>query len=582
MEKIEGLSIGLGLDTLKLDSGLTDLKGKLKLVNSEMKANLSAFDRADKSLEKYETRLHGLNKKLEVQKAITDKAKTSYEKMVKDHGLGSKEADDAAKSYNNEAAALNNLERYVGSVRDELKKLTDEQRFAESSWGRMSKRLDETGTRLTSIGDNLLGVGKSISLGVTVPLSVLGSLAIKSASDFQKSQGKMQASLGLTADEAKKMNGAAKNIWETGFGENMEEASQGIIDVKKNLQTITGKELEAVTRQAFILRDTFGYDIPESTRAAKSLIDNFGVDAAKAMDYITVASQKGGDYSEELLDTISEYSVQFKTAGMDIGGMFNILIQGAQNGAWNLDKVGDAVKEFSVRAVDGSKTTAAGFSTIGLNADEMGKKFAEGGDSAEKAFMATVAALSSVEDPLEQQQAGVALFGTQWEDVQKNVIGALNPTVDMLGNVEGATKKAGEALQDNFSDRAIKELRNLGASLMPLGNILLDKIQPGLEGASEHIKEFTEWMESLSPAGKNAVITIGAIALAAGPVAIGLGAVVNGVSAVTGALGKGIGTLGRYQGSLTLTRSSTHLTNLSIEECSSWEDPFFGSGVISV
>ncbi|MFE4810613.1 hypothetical protein ACFQ9Y_05545 [Peribacillus simplex] len=69
MEKIEGLSIGLGLDTLKLDSRLTDLKSKLNLVNSSMKANLSAFDRSDKSIGKYETRLQGLNDKLAVQKA---------------------------------------------------------------------------------------------------------------------------------------------------------------------------------------------------------------------------------------------------------------------------------------------------------------------------------------------------------------------------------------------------------------------------------------------------------------------------------------------------------------------------------
>lgn len=121
MEKIEGLSIGLDLDSTGLNRGLTGVKDKLRAVNSELKANLSAFNRGDRSIGKYETRLAGLNRKLEVQKEVTKQAKAEYEKMVREHGEGSKEADKAAKSYNYEVAALNNLGRHVGDVREELK-----------------------------------------------------------------------------------------------------------------------------------------------------------------------------------------------------------------------------------------------------------------------------------------------------------------------------------------------------------------------------------------------------------------------------------------------------------------------------
>ena len=56
-ERIEGLSIGLDLDSVQVESGLKDLNKKLALVNSEMKANLSAFDKGDASLKKYQTQL---------------------------------------------------------------------------------------------------------------------------------------------------------------------------------------------------------------------------------------------------------------------------------------------------------------------------------------------------------------------------------------------------------------------------------------------------------------------------------------------------------------------------------------------
>lgn len=109
MEKIEGLSIGLDLDSTALNRGLTGVKDKLRTVNSEMKANMSAFDRGDRSIGKYETRLSGLNRKLEVQKEVTKQAKAEYEKMDRENGEGSKEADKAAKSYNNEVAASKQL-----------------------------------------------------------------------------------------------------------------------------------------------------------------------------------------------------------------------------------------------------------------------------------------------------------------------------------------------------------------------------------------------------------------------------------------------------------------------------------------
>lgn len=64
-----------------------------------------------------------------------------------------------------------------------------------------------------------------------------------------------------------------------------------------------------------------------------------------------------------------------------------------------MDKVGDAIKEMSIRVIDGSATTQQGFELIGLNADEMSAKFAAGGESAKEAFQQTVDALASVDDP---------------------------------------------------------------------------------------------------------------------------------------------------------------------------------------
>ncbi|WP_054859137.1 hypothetical protein [Gracilibacillus sp. JCM 18860] len=167
-ERIEGLSIELDLETMKVNSGLKDLKSQLTVVNSEMKANMSAFDRSDKSIEKYETRLQGLNKKLELQKSIVESARKTYDKMVKEHGgEGSKEAQKAAKEYNNQSASLQNLQRYIGRVEDDLAQLREEQRIANSNWTKMGNQLDKAGNKMKAFGDKVSSVGNAMSTTVT-------------------------------------------------------------------------------------------------------------------------------------------------------------------------------------------------------------------------------------------------------------------------------------------------------------------------------------------------------------------------------------------------------------------------------
>ena len=101
--------------------------------------------------------------------------------------------------------------------------------------------------------------------------------------------------------------------------------------------------------------------------------------------------------------------------------------------------MGDAVKEFNIRCKDGSDSTAEGFAMIGMNADDMAQRFAAGGDTAQEAFFQTVQALDSIADPVAKNQAAIDLFGTQFEDLQANLL-------PMLANMEDASGVAYDAL----------------------------------------------------------------------------------------------------------------------------------------
>lgn len=266
------------------------------------------------------------------------------------------------------------------------------------------------------------------------------------------------------------------------------------------------------------------------------MMKNFSIDGQTAMDLITVGFQKGGDYSGELLDTLREYSPQFATMGMSADQMMGILIAGAQAGAWNLDKVGDAVKEFNIRAQDGSTLTAEGFAAIGLNANQMAQAISAGGEKGQQAFAATIAGLAAMKDPVQQNTAGVALFGTQWEDVRSKVIVAMADGVKGIGDFKGASEAAARSAYENNPGRELtKAMRELSdafkPALEPLANIIKETVVPA-------IKEMADWFKNLSPEGQKAALAIAGIAAAIGPALIVIGSMASGFSSVVGMVTK--------------------------------------------
>lgn len=323
------------------------------------------------------------------------------------------------------------------------------------------------------------------AIGAGAAVAGVGVLAVGTANDIKGAMNTFISETGKSREEAERYQGVMEDIYNNNYGESFEDIAGAMSQVTKQLGDMDDASLQNVTESAFALRDTFGYDIPESTRAAKAMMDNFGISGEEAMNMIAAGAQNGLDYSGELLDSISEYSVQFEKMGLDADDMFNIFEKGAESGAFNLDKVGDAVKEMSIRVIDGSDTTAEGFALLGLNADEMAAKFAAGGDSAKEAFNQTLDALAAMEDPIAQNTAGVDLMGTMWEDLGPEAVSA-------LADIQEEAYATGEEL-NGIKDIKYDDLSNqfeglkrsvetaiipIGEALIPLLTTLMDSILP--------------------------------------------------------------------------------------------------------
>ena len=340
-------------------------------------------------------------------------------------------------------------------------------------------------------------IGKALSAGFKVGVAAAGAFTtalVKIGTEYQAATGQISAATGATGAELESLQGVMENVYGNNYGDSMADVADAVATVSQQMKGLSDGELQSVTEGAFALRDVFRYDVAESVRAANALVNNFGISGDDAMNLIAAGAQNGLDFSGELLDTISEYSVQFAKVGIDANQMFQIMQAGADSGAWNLDKVGDAIKEMSIRVVDGSDTTAAGFQAIGMDADIMAQKFAAGGETAQQAFQETIQALAGMEDPVQQNIAGVNLFGTMWEDLGPEVVAQLASITDEAYAAGDELQKMQEVKYDNLGD-ALKGLgRQLEVELLPLANeltsFLTDILQEvNFDGLAEGIAE---------------------------------------------------------------------------------------------
>lgn len=359
----------------------------------------------------------------------------------------------------------------------------------------LKRSVDQANKQLGLVDKKTLATAAKFAALASAAGAAAGGIAaafIKSGNDYIRTMNGISAQTGVTGDELKEFGDIAREVYNSGKGENFQEVADALVNVRQ-ASGLAGEELKAAANAAMLLKDTFGMETAETTRAATALMKNFGITAEEAYGIIAVGAQNGANKNGDLLDTLNEYSVHYKALGLDADQFVQSLIAGAEAGSFSVDKIGDAVKEFSIRAKDGSKTTAEGFAEIGLNADTMAAAFAAGGDAAQAAFFQTIKALKDMKDPVAQNAAGVALFGTMWEDLEKGVL-------DTMSSMSGASIDAADALRQMESVK----YNDIGYAITQISRTMSDALIPAAEKAGQtvykHMPAIRANIERITPA----------------------------------------------------------------------------------
>ncbi|WP_344248189.1 phage tail tape measure protein, partial [Actinocorallia libanotica] len=281
------------------------------------------------------------------------------------------------------------------------------------------------------------------------------------------------AQLGAGPAKAAELSKVAAKTFEAGWGDSFDTVNLAIKGVVQNIGDVSKSAggMQGVTQKVLALSQTFDQDLGGTTAAVGQLLKTgLARNADEALDILTKGFQSGANKADDLLDTFTEYGTQFRKFGLDGATATGLLSQGLKAGARDADTVADALKEFSIRAVDGSKTSVAGYEALGLSANKMAAQIAKGGPAAKQGLDTVLDRLRAVKDPLKQSQIAVQLFGTKAEDLGQALF-KLDPSsaVKALGNVSGAADKMAKTLHDNPAAALEKFKRTATAKLAEVG-----------------------------------------------------------------------------------------------------------------
>ncbi|MBG9838354.1 phage tail tape measure protein, TP901 family, core region, partial [Bacillus tropicus] len=399
-----GTLLDLQENSKKLEAEQKKLTSSFKLQNAELGANASEADKLELA-----------QKQLRQQMEMTDRVVHNLEQQL----------SAAKRVYGENSAEVQQLETKLNQAKTTLKQFENSLQSVGRSGDQAADGMVQLGKKLDL--HNMMEATQMLQ-GMSQQLIELGKAVVGVAIDFDRSQRKIQASLGLTQKGAENLGNISKEVWKKGFGENLEEVDNALIKVYQNMRDVPYEELQGASEDVLTLAKVYDVDLNEATRGAGQVMTQFKISSKETFDLIAYGMQKGLNFSDEFLDNLAEYSPIWAEMKFSAQDMFGMLIAGTENGAYNLDKLNDGMLEFNNQIQYGGKDVEEAFGGLSEKSQSLFKDFKDGKASVSDVFNSVVSDLQGMDDQVKRNTIGQTLMRTLWEDQGKEAILSLDST----------------------------------------------------------------------------------------------------------------------------------------------------------
>lgn len=392
-----------------------------------------------------------------------------------------------------------------------------------------SRNASEIGRALRNLSKGLTDAGRSLTVGLTLPLAALGGASLKAFGEFEKAIANVSTLVDESSESIAAMREAVLEIGNR-TAVPLAELSAALYDIRS--AGIAASDAMGVLENSGRLALAGLGTTKEAADLATSAINAFGLQGAEQTRVF-----------ELLFRTVAAGKTNIAELGQAFGGVVGVVA----NAGVELDEFLASVAALTTTGLPAAQAqTQLRAAIVGLTRDsadlrvvleQLGaKNFADlvqksGGLVAafqriSKAVGGDAGALIKLTGSAEGYNAIIALTGRQ-NDVFTRTLAGMRSGVDSL---DAAVQK-----QSATFDAKVTQMRNqIESVVIAIGEELVPKISE----LFQFVGELAEGFRGLSPRLKSSIVDIGLFAAAIGPALIVLGTLVRSIGAVAGALGK--------------------------------------------
>lgn len=522
--RIRGITVEIGGDTTGLEKALQSVNKSLRDTQSQLK-DVERLLKLDPS----NTELLSQKQKLLAQSISDTKQKLEALKTAQEQAKQQLDSGDLGKD------KYDALQREIIETEQELEKLVKQAGEANTALN----QINQTGKDLENIGNEVSGVGRSLTQNITVPIVAAGTAIVKTAGDFDQSMAQVKAVTQATGDDFAKLRDLAIDLGaKTAYSavevaDAMTEMAKAGWDTNQIMDGMAGvldaaaASGEGLASVATIVADAvsgFGLEASDAARVADILAHaaNAGTidisDLGESFKYVAPMAQSMGLSIEDVstaLTAMSMAGIKGSQAGTSLRRMLTNLAKPTKSVQEAIDALG-----ISITNSDGS------FKSLDEIVAVLRDSFSGLTDEEKAYYAATLAGANG-------QSGLLALLNLSEEEYA-----ALS---EEMKNCRGEAEKTATTMQDNLNSK----FEQLGGALeslsIKLGDILLPKLKSLVEWMTKVVEKFTNAPKST----QELILKIAGIAAAIGPVLLIFGklttAVGQGMQAFA-AIGKHIST----------------------------------------
>lgn len=483
-------------------------------------------DNLSKSNDKIESSYAKTNTKLKQ----TEKEFNDLNNTIKNHSANVAKVETAV---NKEKAALNNLERSIDKASSEMKTFNKEQMIAQSHFGKLASQADVMSKKFSSIGNKMTSLGRTMTMGVSTPITLGLGAALKTSADFEGQMSRVGAIAQASSKDLKSMSnqavdlGAKTSKSANEVAKGMEELAALGFNAKQTMEAMPGVISAA---------EASGAEMATTATVMASAINSFGLKASDANHVADLLARSANDSAADIQymgDALKYAGTPAKALGVSIEDT-SAAIEVLSNSGLEGSQAGTALRASFIRLANPSKSTAKEMKKLGIHLSDAKGEFVGMGELIRQ-FQDNMKGMTR-----EQKLATVAtIVGTEAASGFLALIEAgpdkINNYSKSLKNSNGESKKAADLMKDNLKG-ALEQLGGAFESLaIEVGKDLTPMIRAGAEGLTKLVDGFTHlpgWVRKASVGLAIFGASIGPAVLAGGLLIRAVGSAAKGYASL--------------------------------------------------